>query len=96
MLRQERLIQNNSLFRGTINGRCALDIMRTILQTAMAAKVDPAAYLMWVMRMPKDSVISDPGSFTPQEFATWWATQQEREALEAALHAALRPTNPAA
>jgi hypothetical protein len=85
MLRQEKLIQNNSLFCATINGRCALDIMRTILQTAMAAKVDPAAYLMRVMRMPKDSVAAEPEGYTPSAFAKWWAQQQALEALEAGL-----------
>jgi hypothetical protein len=46
MLRLERLIENNALFRQTLNGRFCLDIIRTILQTAIAAKVDLQLYIM--------------------------------------------------
>jgi hypothetical protein len=69
MLRMEKLIQNNALFRQTLNGRFALDIMRTVLQTAIAARVDPQAYLLWVLRMPPDVVASAPEQFTPLAFA---------------------------
>lgn len=69
MLRMERLIQNNALFRQTLNGRFALDILRTVLQTAIAARVDPQAYLLWVLRMPPDVVANEPEQFTPLAFA---------------------------
>jgi hypothetical protein len=59
------------LFRKSLSGRFALDIMRTLLQTAVAAEVDLAAYLTWVMRMPADAVKDDPGEFTPLAFAQW-------------------------
>jgi len=69
MLRMEKLIQNNALFRQTLHGRFALDILRTILQTAIAARVDPQAYLLWVLRMPPDAVANEPEQFTPLAFA---------------------------
>jgi hypothetical protein len=62
MLRQENLIQNNALFRATLDGRGAFDIMQTIIQTAMAAEVDPAAYLKWVLMMPKESIDAEHGA----------------------------------
>jgi hypothetical protein len=71
MLRPEKLIENSALFRQTLDGRCALDIMRTILQTAVAAKVDLHAYLLWVMQMPAESVIADPDAFTPLAYAKY-------------------------
>lgn len=69
MLRLEKLIEAGSLFRQTLEGRCALDIMRTVLQTAIAAGVDLVAYLTWVMRMPPDVVEKAPEAFTPLAFA---------------------------
>lgn len=69
MLRPEKLIQNNALFRQTLEGRFALDIARTVLQTAIAARVDLNAYLNWVLRMPGDVVDVSPAEFTPLAFA---------------------------
>ena len=69
MLRLERLIENNALFRQTLDGRFSLDIIRTVLQTAIAAKVDLQLYLMWVMSMPADVVEAAPADFTPLAFA---------------------------
>ena len=69
MLRLERLIENNALFRQTLNGRFCLDIIRTILQTAIAAKVDLQLYIMWVLSMPPEVVDADPAAFTPLAFA---------------------------
>jgi hypothetical protein len=73
MLRPEKLIANSSYFRQSLEGRCALDIVRTILQTAIAANVDPNAYLQWVLRMPAESVASEPAAFTPWAYAKWLA-----------------------
>lgn len=73
MLRPEKLIANSSYFRRSIEGRCALDIVRTILQTTIAAEVDPNAYLQWVLRMPAESLESEPKAFTPWAYAKWLA-----------------------
>jgi hypothetical protein len=69
MLRPEKLIQNNALFRQTLEGRFALDIVRTVLQTALAARVDLNTYLNWVLRMPGDVIDESPAEFTPLAFA---------------------------
>jgi hypothetical protein len=80
MLRLEKLIANSSYFRKSLEGRCALDIVRTTLQTTIAAKVDPNAYLQWVLRMPAESVEAEPAAFTPWAYAKWLA---ERDAVAA-------------
>jgi hypothetical protein len=80
MLRLEKLIANNSMFRKSLQGRFALDIVRTILQTCIAAEVDSALYLVWVMRMPKEAVAKDPAAFTPLEFKRWWKTVDAEQA----------------
>jgi Transposase IS66 family len=77
MLRLEKLIAKSSYFRKSIEGRCALDIVRTILQTAIAADVDPNAYLQWVLRMPADAIMSEPDAFTPWAYAKWVATRTD-------------------
>lgn len=69
MLRLERLIENNALFRQTLEGRFALDIVRSVLQTAIAANVNLTLYLNWLLRMPADVVNADPAEFTPFAFA---------------------------
>jgi hypothetical protein len=60
-----------------------LDIMRTILQTAMAAEVDPAAYLKWVLKMPKESIDAEPQGFTPRAYAAWLASQVRHDSSTA-------------
>lgn len=69
MLRLEKQIQDAALFRQKLEGRFALDIVRTVLQTAIAAHVDLAAYLTWVMQMPEEIVEASPGEFTPKAYA---------------------------
>jgi hypothetical protein len=69
MLRPEKLIENNSLFRQRLEGRFALDVVRSVLQTAVAARADLDRYLNWVLRMPPEIVASSPEEFTPLAFA---------------------------
>ena len=45
LLRPEKQIQSLSLFRNSLAGRFALDIVRTTIQTSIAAKVNAARYL---------------------------------------------------
>jgi hypothetical protein len=49
MLRTEKLIENSSMFRQTLEGRFVLDIIRTVLQTAVAAGVPAHDYLTSVL-----------------------------------------------
>jgi hypothetical protein len=69
MLRMEKLIENCSLFRTTLEGRFALDIMRSVLQTAIAARVPLQQYLLAVLRAPPDEVATHPQRFTPCAWA---------------------------
>lgn len=80
MLRLEKLIENSSLFRTTLEGRFALDIMRTVLQTAVAARAPLQPYLLAVLRAPPDEVAAHPERFTPRA----WAAGQEAEVGEPA------------
>lgn len=65
----EKLIENSSLFRTTLEGRFALDIMRTVLQTAVAAGAPLQLYLLAVLRAPPDEVAAAPERFTPRAWA---------------------------
>lgn len=69
MLRMEKLIQASSLFRTSIEGRCALDILRTVLQTAIAAHAPLQPYLLSILRASPDEVASAPERFTPRAWA---------------------------
>jgi hypothetical protein len=69
MLRLEKLIEASSLFRTSLEGRFALDIMRTVLQTAVAARAPLQEYLLSVLRAPPAKVAADPAQFTPYEWA---------------------------
>lgn len=69
MLRLEKLIENSSLFRTTLEGRFALDIMRSVLQTAVAARAPLQTYLLAVLRADPVEVALDPERFTPRAWA---------------------------
>lgn len=69
MLRVEKLIENSSLFRTTLEGRFALDIMRSVLQTAVAAGAPLQTYLLAVLRADPVEVATNPDRFTPRTWA---------------------------
>ena len=66
MLRTEKLIEGSSMFRRSLEGRFALDVVRTILQTAVASGVPAQEYLVSVMRASDDDIRMDPARFTPR------------------------------
>jgi hypothetical protein len=66
LLRPEKLIEKSSMFRRTIEGRAVLDILRTVLQTAVAAGVPAQEYLVHVMRADPEEVAAHPELFTPR------------------------------
>lgn len=66
MLRTEKLIEGSSMFRKTLEGRFVLDVVRTILQTAVAAGAPAHEYLVSVLRMSEDEVAKHPERFTPR------------------------------
>lgn len=65
MLRMENLIQANALFRNSLDGRFALDAIRTVLQTAIAARAPLFEYLIFVRSAIPDAVKLSPEEFTP-------------------------------
>ena len=64
MLRMENLIEANALFRNSLEGRFALDINRTILQTAIAAHAPLQDYATHVLRASPEEVEANPENFT--------------------------------
>jgi hypothetical protein len=74
MLRTEKLIEGSSMFRRSLEGRFVLDVVRTVLQTAVAAGVPVHEYLVSVLRTSPDEVEKDPKLFTPRNWAAANAT----------------------
>jgi hypothetical protein len=75
MLRTEKLIENSSMFRLSLEGRFVLDIIRTMLQTAVAARVPVREYLVDVLRADAEEIERHPERFTPHA----WAARQQAE-----------------
>ena len=75
MLRTEKLIENSSMFRRSLEGRFVLDIIRTVMQTAVAAGVPVNEYLVSVLRTDPDEIAKHPERFTPYA----WASRQTAE-----------------
>jgi len=75
MLRTEKLIESSSMFRLSLEGRFVLDIVRTILQTAVAARVPVNEYLVDVFRADADEIEQHPERFTPHA----WAARRKAE-----------------
>ena len=64
MLRMEKLIQANALFRNSLEGRFALDINRSVLQTAIAAHAPLHEYVPFVLKASPEEVEANPEAFT--------------------------------
>ncbi len=75
MLRMEKLIESSSMFRRSLEGRFVLDIVRTLLQTAVAAGVPVHEYLDSVLRSGPEEISRHPEQFTPRA----WAARQPSE-----------------
>ena len=69
MLRMEKLIEGSSMFRRSLEGRFVLDVVRTILQTAVAAGAPVHEYLVSVLRANDDEIQANPSRFTPRAWA---------------------------
>jgi hypothetical protein len=70
MLRLEQLIEDGSMFRATLIGRFVLDILRTMLQTAVAAGVPLQEYVLDILQTPPDEIAAAPQRFTPYAWAS--------------------------
>ena len=66
----EKLIEGSSMFRRSLEGRFVLDVVRTVLQTAVAAGVPVHEYIVSVLRSNPDEVAAHPERFTPRAWAT--------------------------
>lgn len=69
VLRPEKLIESGSMFRTSIVGRFVLDILRTILQTAVAAHVPAHEYIKSVLRTSPAEIKASPEKYTPRAWA---------------------------
>jgi hypothetical protein len=69
MLRMEKLIEGSSMFRRSLEGRFALDVVRSVLQTAVAAGVPVHEYLVSVLRTSHEQLAKHPDRFTPRAWA---------------------------
>jgi hypothetical protein len=76
-LRTEKLIEGSSMFRKSLEGRFVLDVVRTILQTAVAAGVPVHEYLVSVLRASPEDIANKPNRFTPR---AWSVSNQEQQA----------------
>jgi len=81
MLRTEKLIEGSSMFRKSLEGRFVLDVVRTVLQTAVAAGVPVHEYLTSVLREDDYDIAANPARFTPR---AWAATNRESTATASA------------
>lgn len=69
MLRMENLIEANALFRNSLEGRFALDINRSCLQTAIAARAPLQDYVIQVLKASPEDVEARPEDFTAVAYA---------------------------
>jgi hypothetical protein len=68
LLRPEKQIQSSALFRDCIEGRQALDVIRSLIQTAVAANKNATAYVEWALKQDERDVEAHPEKFTPYAF----------------------------
>ena len=84
LLRTEKLIERSSMFRRSIEGRVVLDILRTLMQTAVAAGAGPHEYLVDVLKADPADIEENPAQYTP---AAWLKRQQQEYEAELAADA---------
>lgn len=77
MLRTEKLIEGSSMFRRSLEGRFVLDVLRTVLQTAVAARVPIQEYLVYVLRTPPEDVAENPARYSPFAYGKYRAAALE-------------------
>jgi hypothetical protein len=68
MMRMEKMIESSALFRTSLKGRAALDIIRTIIQTCVAAEVNVKDYMLYVLKSDPEEVAANPQKYTPLAF----------------------------
>jgi hypothetical protein len=68
VLRWDKIMQDSSKFRMTEAGRLHVDILRTIVHTCSAAKVELKDYLLFVFKNRAD-IATEPKKYTPYAYA---------------------------
>jgi len=68
VLRWDKIMEDASKFRQTEAGRLHVDILRTIVHTCSAAKVELKDYLLFIFQN-REAIEADPRQFTPYAFA---------------------------
>ena len=68
MMRMEKMIESSALFRTSLKGRAALDIIRTIIQTCVATEVNVKDYMLYVLKSDPEDVARQPQNYTPLTF----------------------------
>ena len=76
MLRMEKLIESSSMFRKSLEGRFALDVVRTLLQTTVAADAPVHEYLVSVLRASEEEISAKPERFTPRAWVAQTLARQ--------------------
>ncbi len=69
MLRLEKMIEASALFRTSLEGRFALDVVRTMVQTAIASSLDPKDYLLRVLKIDDAEIEKNPHLYTPRKLS---------------------------
>jgi hypothetical protein len=69
MIRMEKMIEKCSHFRATLEGRFVLDILRTEIQTAIAANARIHDYLVAMLKTPREVLELNPKNFTSYAWA---------------------------
>ena len=65
LLRAEKLAQGSSYFRDTIEGRARFDILRSLHQTCVCAKISFGVYLLFLLKTDSKLVQLKPADYTP-------------------------------
>jgi hypothetical protein len=69
MLRMENLLESNAPSRTSLEGRFGLDIVRTLVQTAILAGVSVEAYSTWLLKSDEAAINANPENFTPLAYS---------------------------
>lgn len=65
LLRAEKLAQGSSYFRDTIEGRARFDVLRSLHQTCVCAKISFGVYLLFLLKTDPKLVKMNPADYTP-------------------------------
>jgi hypothetical protein len=83
VLRWDKIMQDASKFRMTEAGRLHVDILRTIVHTCSAARVELADYLLFVFKN-RAAIAEAPGEYTPYAYALTLDAARRPKAAESA------------